>query len=47
MEGSGTSSMEETEARPEAIPAIEDWAQAPWRKLERHVYRLQRRSATR
>lgn len=35
--------MEETEARPATLPAIEDWTTAPWRKLERQVYRLQRR----
>jgi RNA-directed DNA polymerase len=35
--------MVETEARPGATPTIEDWAQAPWRKLEHHVYRLQKR----
>src|SRR5664280_874194 len=33
--------MEQTEARPEAV--IEDWAQTPWRKLEQHVYRIQKR----
>jgi RNA-directed DNA polymerase len=43
MDGSGTNSTEETEARLGATPAIEDWTHAPWRKLERHVYRLQRR----
>jgi len=26
-----------------AAEPIEDWAQVPWRKLERHVYRLQKR----
>jgi RNA-directed DNA polymerase len=26
-----------------ASPPIEDWAQIPWRKLERSVYRLQKR----
>src|SRR3712207_1130566 len=35
--------MDETEARRVATPAIEDWTQAPWRKLEQHVYRLQKR----
>src|SRR6185437_14705062 len=31
----------ETEASTSAC--IEDWTQAPWRKLEQHVYRLQKR----
>ena len=35
--------MDETKATAVAAPAIEDWTQAPWRKLERHVYRLQKR----
>ncbi len=35
--------MVETEARTVATPSIEDWTQAPWRKLEQHVYRLQKR----
>jgi RNA-directed DNA polymerase len=35
--------MVETEAIEVAIPRIEDWAQTPWRKLEQHVYRLQKR----
>jgi len=35
--------MVETEASPVATPCIEDWTQAPWRKLEQHVYRLQKR----
>src|SRR5437899_1253113 len=35
--------MVETEARTAETPDIEDWAQAPWRKLEQHVYRLQKR----
>ena len=35
--------MDETEARRVATPAIADWTQAPWRKLERNVYRLQKR----
>jgi RNA-directed DNA polymerase len=34
--------MAETEATA-AAPRIEDWTQAPWRKLERHVFRLQKR----
>jgi hypothetical protein len=39
--------MEETKATAVAAPTIEDWTQAPWQKLERHVYRLQKRSAIR
>jgi RNA-directed DNA polymerase len=35
--------MVETEARTVATPCIEDWTQTPWRTLERHVFRLQRR----
>ncbi len=35
--------MDETEASPVATLCIEDWTQAPWRKLEQHVYRLQKR----
>jgi RNA-directed DNA polymerase len=35
--------MEETKATAVAAPTIEDWTQAPWQKLERHVYRLQKR----
>ncbi|MDQ3928449.1 MAG: group II intron reverse transcriptase/maturase [Chloroflexota bacterium] len=34
--------MVETKAST-AKPCIEDWTQAPWPKLERHVYRLQKR----
>jgi RNA-directed DNA polymerase len=34
--------MVETETPP-ALPVSEDWTEAPWRKLERHVYRLQTR----
>jgi RNA-directed DNA polymerase len=34
--------MVATEARA-AAPRSEDWTQAPWRTLERHVYRLQKR----
>ncbi len=36
------SHREETEAMGNEHP-IEDWAQIPWRKLERKVYRLQKR----
>jgi RNA-directed DNA polymerase len=35
--------MEETKATAVTPPTIEDWTQTPWRKLERHVYRLQKR----
>ena len=35
------SRSEETKAPP--AMASEDWAMLPWRKLERHVYRLQKR----
>jgi hypothetical protein len=35
--------METTEARPVDPPVIESWAQTPWRKLEAHVYRSQKR----
>jgi RNA-directed DNA polymerase len=35
--------MVETEAGSVATPVIEDWTQTPWRKLEQHVYRLQKR----
>jgi hypothetical protein len=39
--------MEETKATAVATPTIEDWTHTPWRKLEQHVYRIQKRSATR
>src|SRR5690242_8636779 len=35
--------MEETKATAVAAPTIEDWTQVPWRKLEQHVYRIQKR----
>ena len=35
--------MGATEAAPAARSATESWAQVPWRKLEHHVYRLQKR----
>jgi RNA-directed DNA polymerase len=35
--------MEETKATAVAVPTIEDWTLAPWRKLERQVYRIQKR----
>ena len=40
MEGRGMSRSKETKAPPETTS--EDWALLPWRKLERHVYRLQK-----
>ena len=43
MDDRGTSSMVETEAAAAEMPVTEDWTQAPWRKLERCVYRLQKR----
>jgi RNA-directed DNA polymerase len=41
MEGRGMSSSTETKAPPETTS--EDWALLPWRKLEKQVYRLQKR----
>jgi len=41
MDGRGMSHSEETKAPAET--QSEDWALLPWRKLERHVYRLQKR----
>jgi RNA-directed DNA polymerase len=35
--------MVETEASAAATPCIEDWTGTPWRTLERHVFRLQKR----
>jgi len=35
--------MVETEARSAETPAIADWTAAPWPKLERALYRLQKR----
>jgi RNA-directed DNA polymerase len=37
------SHREETEAMAETAQPIEDWTHIPWRKLERKVYRLQKR----
>jgi RNA-directed DNA polymerase len=42
MEDRAMSHRKETEAMVEAQP-IEDWTQIPWRKLEKKVYRLQKR----
>src|SRR5437016_2414091 len=42
MDERAMSHREETEAMGNE-PPIEDWAQIPWRKLERKVYRLQKR----
>src|SRR5215475_11770903 len=41
MEGRVVSRSKETKAPMD--PSSEDWALLPWRKLERHVYRLQKR----
>jgi RNA-directed DNA polymerase len=41
MEGRGMSRSKETKAPSETMS--EDWALLPWRKLEQHVYRLQKR----
>ena len=41
MEGRDVSRSEETKAPP--YPVSEDWSLLPWRKLEQHVYRLQKR----
>src|SRR5258708_40200972 len=41
MEASGMSHSGETKAPTET--SSEDWAQLPWRKLERYVFRLQKR----
>nr|MDQ2828329.1 reverse transcriptase N-terminal domain-containing protein [Chloroflexota bacterium] len=35
--------MEATEAATGTTPETESWAQTPWRKLECHVYRIQKR----
>src|SRR5438552_148319 len=42
MEGRAMSHRKETEAMVEVQP-IEDWTHIPWRKLEKNVYRLQKR----
>ena len=43
----GTSSMKETKAPPEqketSEQVSESWDALPWRKLEQHVYRMQKR----
>ncbi len=41
MEGRSVSRMEQTKA-PDTHPS-EEWADLPWRKLEQHLYRLQKR----
>src|SRR6266705_3510891 len=43
MEDRAMSNREETEAMAETSQPIEDWTHIPWRKLERKVYRLQKR----
>jgi RNA-directed DNA polymerase len=42
MEGRAVSDRHETEALAARLPS-EDWAQIPWRKLEKYVFRLQKR----
>src|SRR5258706_12414002 len=42
MEERGSSSMTETKA-PRNDPESESWGKLPWRKLEQHVYRIQKR----
>src|SRR5512135_2434611 len=42
MEERGSSSMAETKA-PRNDPASASWRTVPWRKLEQHVYRIQKR----
>src|SRR5260370_16167813 len=41
VEGRNVSRMEQTKAR-DPNPS-EEWADLPWRKLEQHLYRLQKR----
>src|SRR5215831_18108380 len=41
MEGRVVSSSKETKAPPALVS--EDWSGLPWRKLEQHCYRLQKR----
>src|SRR5215831_579311 len=41
MEDRDLSSSKETKAPPETVS--EDWSNLPWRKLEHHCYRLQKR----
>jgi len=46
MEGEGTSPMQERKAPPNgthAEQASETWKHIPWRKLERHCFRIQKR----
>jgi len=42
MEERGSSSLTETKA-PRSDPESESWRKLPWRKLEQHVYRIQKR----
>ena len=46
MEDRAMSHREETEAMVAPQP-IEDWTHIPWRKLEKKVYRLQKRVVVR
>src|SRR5260221_11742626 len=46
MEGEGTSPMQERKAPPNGThteQASETWKHIPWRKLQRHCFRIQRR----
>jgi RNA-directed DNA polymerase len=46
MEGKGTSPMQERKAPSPDTPseqASETWKHIPWRKLERHCFRIQKR----
>jgi len=43
MEDRAMSHRKETEAMADKVQPIEDWAHTPWCKLERKVYRLQKR----
>ena len=43
MEDKGPSRMAERKAPQETIPASEAWRTLPWKKFQRHVYRLQKR----
>src|SRR5258706_12666231 len=46
MEGEGTSPMQERKAPPNGThseQASETWKHIPWRKLERHCFRIQKR----
>src|SRR5436305_12521358 len=42
MEGKGASQMADRKAPPPEVES-EAWSKLPWRKLEKHVYRIQKR----